>query len=164
MSVFLQSCARALLLAAVATVCSAQAWAQSQIEVGAAISFTRDNETTPILALAWLPEWREFRGGQLHWEVGVLHVRGRGNTAHDLEDDVTVFHGGVRYERPRGLTAGFGIGAHTGHTDALSGDPQFVSTIGWRWDRFSLLARHISNASIHQPNDGETLLQAAWRF
>lgn len=52
----------------------------------------------------------------------------------------------------------------SGHTDALSGDPQFVSTIGWRWERFSVLARHISNASIRQPNDGETMVVAAWRF
>ena len=51
-----------------------------------------------------------------------------------------------------------------GHTDALSGNPQFVSTVGWRWDRFALLARHISNASIKQPNDGETMLMATWRF
>ena len=47
---------------------------------------------------------------------------------------------------------------------ALSGSPQFISTLGWQWGRFSLLARHISNASLHQPNDGETMLQAAWRF
>lgn len=164
MAVSFRTCVVTWLLAIAAVVCPLQARAQSQVEVGAAVSFTRDYETTPVAALAWLPEWREFRGGVLRWEVGALHVRGRDDTAYDLVDDVTVFHGGLRYERPSGLTAGFGVGVQTGHTDALSGDPQFVSTIGWRWDRFSLLARHISNASIHQPNDGETMLQAAWRF
>jgi hypothetical protein len=62
------------------------------------------------------------------------------------------------------LSLGAGIGAQAGETDALSGDPQFVTTLGWRWDRFSLLLRHISNASLHEPNDGETMLLAAWRF
>jgi hypothetical protein len=135
-----------------------------QVEVGAGISFTRDNEDTPVFALAWLPEWREWKGGTVRWEFGAMHVRGRSHSHYDNFDDVTVFHGGVRYERPGGLVAGFGVGVQTGKTEALSGDPQFVSTLGWRWNRFSLLARHISNASIHQPNDGETMLQAAWRF
>jgi len=139
------------------------AHAQS-FEVGAGVSFTRDNEDTPVASVAWLPEWREFRGGMLHWDVGVLHVRGRNGSAYDNGDDVTVFHGGLRYERPSGLVGGFGVGVQDGKTEALSGDPQFISTFGWRWNRFSLLLRHISNASLHQPNDGETMLQATWRF
>ena len=44
------------------------------------------------------------------------------------------------------------------------GDPQFITSVGWRWDRFSLSIRHISNASLHSPNDGETALVGAWRF
>ena len=56
------------------------------------------------------------------------------------------------------------LDAFARETEALSGGPQFISTLGWRWGRFSLLARHVSNASLHQPNDGETLLQGAWRF
>jgi hypothetical protein len=138
--------------------------AAAQVEVGAGVSLTRGNEDTPVAAVAWLPEWREFRGGTLRWEVGAMHVRGRSDSDYDNGDDVTVIHGGLRYERPGGLVAGFGVGVQDGRTEALSGDPQFISTLGWRWDRFSLLARHISNASLHQPNDGETMLQAAWRF
>ena len=139
------------------------AHAQS-FEVGAGMSFTRGNEDTPVVSVAWLPAWREFKGGMLHWDVGALHLRGRSGSAYDNDDDVTVFHGGLRYERPSGLMAGFGVGVQRGETEALSGDPQFVSSVGWRWNRFSLLARHISNASLHQPNDGETMLQATWRF
>ena len=138
--------------------------AAAQVEVGAGVSLTRGNEDTPVAAVAWLPEWREFRGGTVHWELGAMHVRGRSDSDYDNGDDVTVFHGGLRYERPSGLVGGFGVGVQSGKTDALSGDPQFISTLGWRWGRFSLLARHISNASLHQPNDGETMLQAAWRF
>ncbi|MHC9085751.1 acyloxyacyl hydrolase [Luteimonas sp. RIT-PG2_3] len=153
-----------LLSFATAVSALAPASAQDNVEVGLGMSFTRDNESTPVAAVAWLPEWREFKGGTLRWEVGGIYVRGRDNTRLDLKEDAGVFHGGLRYERPSGLTAGFGVGLQVGQTDALSGNPQFVSTIGWRWSHFSLLARHISNASIHQPNDGETMLQAAWRF
>jgi len=155
---------RRLAALVLASLCAWSATAAAQVEVGAGVSFTRDNEDTPVAAVAWLPQWREFRGGTLRWELGAMHVRGRSDSAYDNGDDVTLVHGGLRYERPSGLVAGFGAGVQTGKTEALSGDPQFISTFGWRWGRFSLLARHISNASLHQPNDGETMLQAAWRF
>ncbi len=145
-------------------VAAAPAWAQS-LEVGAGTSVTRRTAKTPVVSVAWLPEWRPFRSGLLHWEVGALYLRGRRDSRLANGDDVTVFHGGLRYERAdNGFTAGFGVGVQDGETEALSGSPQFVSTVGWRWGRFSLLARHVSNASLHQPNDGETMLQGAWRF
>ncbi|MGO1719368.1 MAG: acyloxyacyl hydrolase [Luteimonas sp.] len=138
--------------------------AMAQVEVTGGISITRDSETSGVGSVAWMPEWREGFGGLLRWEVGAIYVPGRDSVHLDLDDDAAVFHGGLRYERDGGFTAGFGVGLQVGHTDALSGNPQFVSTVGWRWNRFSLLARHISNASIKQPNDGETMLLAAWRF
>lgn len=156
----------ALLAAAVLSALPASAaLAQSRFEIGGGVSFTRDDETTPAISAAWLPEWRSMDNAVLRWELGAIHVRGRDDTRLDLEDEVTVAHAGLRYERTdNGLTLGFGVGAQAGETDALSGDPQFVTTAGWRWNRFSLLARHVSNASLHQPNDGETMLMAAWRF
>ena len=144
--------------------CAWCAAAAAEVEVGAGVSLTRNNEDTPVATVAWLPAWREHRGGMLHWEFGAMHLRARSDSDYDNDDQVTAFHGGLRYERPSGLTAGFGVGVQSGSTDALSGAPQFVSTLGWRWGRFSLLARHVSNASLHQPNDGETMLQGAWRF
>ncbi|WP_166815842.1 acyloxyacyl hydrolase [Luteimonas yindakuii] len=155
----------ALCAVAIAAAAAFPAAAQSQFELSAGPSWTRDNEVTPVVAAAWLPEFRALDNALLHWELGVVHVRGRDDTRHDLVDDVTVGHAGLRYDRTdNGLTLGFGVGVQTGHTDALSGDPQFISTVGWRWERFSVLARHISNASLHQPNDGETMVVAAWRF
>lgn len=151
----------AVVLIAAALPAAAQS-APVDIAIGA--SATRENETTLVASAGWLPEWRRTGHGVLRWEVGAIYVRGRDNTRFDLGDDVGVLHGGARYERANGFTAGFGIGVQAGRTDALSGNPQFVSTIGWRWQRFSLLARHISNASIKQPNDGETMLLAAWRL
>lgn len=154
---------RALVPSCLLAAVVAPAHAQS-FQVGAGMSFTRGNEDTPVVSVAWLPEWREFKGGTLHWEAGVLHLRGRSDSAYDNGEDVTVFHGGLRYERPSGMVGGLAVGVQDGRTEALSGSPQFISTFGWRWGRFSLLARHVSNASLHQPNDGETMLQAAWRF
>lgn len=153
-------------LAAAVLVCTAlPAAAQgAPVDLALGASATRENETTLVASVAWLPEWRRTGHGVLRWDVGAVYVRGRDNTRFDLSEDAGVFHGGARYERDNGFVAGFGIGVQTGRTSALSGNPQFVSTVGWRWQRFSLLARHISNASIKQPNDGETMLLAAWRF
>ena len=154
------------LVAATLLSCAAlPAFAQSApIEIGVGASATRENETTFVASAAWLPEWRRTGNGVLRWDVGAVYVRGRDHTRFDLDDDVAVFHGGARYERDNGFMAGFGVGVQAGRTDALSGNPQFVSSVGWRWQRFSLMARHISNASIKQPNDGETMLLATWRF
>lgn len=142
------------------------AQADAGLEVAAGASTTTDREFTRVASVAWLPELRRFERAALRAEVGVVHVDGRRPVpGRDLVDDVQVGFLGLRYERAdSGLTLGAGIGAQAGETDALSGDPQFVTTAGWRWDRFSLLVRHISNASLHAPNDGETMLLGAWRF
>jgi len=145
-------------------ICPGAANAQLQLDIGAGISFTRDNEDTPALALAWLPLWREVRGGLLRGEYGAMQLRGRDDSRYRNVQTVRIVHAGIRYERPGGLTIGFGLGAQHKKTDALSGDPQFISTIGWRWDRLSLLLRHISNGGFDKPNDGENVLQLAWRF
>jgi len=156
-----------LLLVTLVTACSlmvASAAAQTHVEIGAGISFTRDNEDTSAIALAWLPPWRAAHGGMLRVEIGAMQLHGRDDSHYKNTQMVRLFHTGIRYERPSGLTAGFGIGAQHRKTDALSGDPQFISTIGWRWNRFSVLFRHISNGGFDKPNDGENVLQLAWRF
>lgn len=137
-----------------------------QVEVSAGMSQTTDRETTAVASVAWLEELRTLENATLLFEGGLFHVDGRGTVpGRDLADDVQVGFVGLRYERTdSGLTLGAGVGVQHGETDALSGDPQFVTTAGWRWGRFSLLLRHISNASLHAPNDGETLLAGAWRF
>lgn len=165
MSRFHRAASRGLLLCLLA-VLSSTAVAQSNVEVAAGASFTRNDEDTVVASVAWLPELRPLTNATLRWDIGAIWVDGRGDVpGFDLSDDVVVGHAGLRYERTdNGLTLGGGVGFQSGHTDALSGDPQFVTTVGWRWDRFSLLLRHISNASLHQPNDGETMLVGAWRF
>jgi len=143
---------------------SSSVFAQPHFEIGAGLSLTRDEETTSTLALAWLPLQRDVRGGMLHGDIGAIHIRGRHHSRYNNAAGVSILHGGIRYERANGLIIGFGAGVQHGRTDALSGDPQFISSIGWRWNHVSLMLRHISNASLHKPNEGENILQAAWRF
>jgi len=140
--------------------------AATGIEVAAGGSKTTEREFTKVASVAWLPELRQLDNAVLRGEVGAIHVDGRGHVrGRDLSDSVVVGFVGLRYERTdNGLTLGAGVGAQWGETDALSGDPQFVTTAGWRWDRFSLLLRHVSNASLHAPNNGETMVVGAWRF
>jgi len=144
----------------------APAVAAPGIEVAAGVSTTTDREFTRVASVAWLPGLRRLDKALLRAELGVVHVEGRGEIGgRDLAEDVWVGFVGLRYERvDNGLTLGAAVGAQSGETDAISGDPQFVTTIGWRWDRASVLLRHISNASLHSPNNGETGLVAAWRF
>ena len=138
----------------------------AQVELGVGASMTTGNEYTPIASVAWLPEVRALDNATLRADLGAVYVDGRDDVpGRDLSDGVVVAHAGLRYERTdNGLTLGAGIGAQSSETDALSGDPQFITTLGWRWDRFSLLLRHISNGGLEEPNDGETMLVGAWRF
>lgn len=138
----------------------------ADVEVAVGMSNTTDREFTPAASVAWLPELRPMSNAVLRADVGAVYLDGRGHVAgRDLEDSVVVAHLGLRYERTdNGLTLGAGVGTQAGETDALSGDVQFITTAGWRWERFSLLVRHISNASLEAPNNGETMLMAGWRF
>ena len=53
---------------------------------------------------------------------------------------------------------------HTGRTQALSTVYEFVTTVGYQGDHWSLGIRHISNGSFHEPNRGETMLVAGIAF
>jgi hypothetical protein len=46
---------------------------------------------------------------------------------------------------------------HTGRTEALSSAFEFMTTVGYQGDHWSVGIRHISNAGIHEPNRGETI-------
>lgn len=155
---------RRALFALALLACSSAALAEG--EAAAGVSYTRGNESTVVASVAWLPGIRTLANATLRAELGVLYVDGRDDVpGRDLSDGVAVPHVGLRYERTdNGLTLGAAVGVQSGETDALSGDPQFVTTAGWRWQRFALLLRHVSNASLHEPNDGETMLVGAWRF
>jgi hypothetical protein len=138
--------------------------AQTDIELQGGLSVTTGGERTPVVAAGWLPAVRTTPAGVLRMEIGAMRFDGRGGRRGALADDVAVVYVGVRSEHRSGLLWGLGVGAQSGKTDALSGDPQFVSSLGWRWERFSLVVRHVSNGGSHEPNRGETALLAGLRF
>lgn len=144
--------------------CSAPVLAEAELGIGASV--TGDNETTAVAAASWLPGVRDLTSATLRAEVGGVYVRGRdGTPGQNLADDVLVAFAGLRYERTdNGLLLGAGIGTQAGETEALSGAPQFVTSLGWRWPRLTLLVRHISNAGLDEPNGGETMLLVNGRF
>lgn len=166
MQVSHRSALRAGLVTLVLASAPLAASAGSDIELAIGASTTTDREFTRTGSIAWVPALRQLDNAVLRAQTGLIYVDGRRPVAdRDLEDDVWVGYVGLRYERTdNGLALGAAIGAQSGETDALSGHPQFITSVGWRWDRFSLSIRHISNASLHSPNDGETALVGAWRF
>lgn len=57
----------------------------------------------------------------------------------------------------RGWFLSFQPAVTHGRTQALSSPCEFITTLGWQGRRFSFQIRHVSNASLHQPNRGETM-------
>lgn len=68
------------------------------------------------------------------------------------------FRYGSSYDWYHHLFFSFQPALHTGRTRALSSAYEFVSTLGWQTQWFSIQLRHISNGSLHEPNCGETML------
>ena len=97
------------------------------------------------------------------WIDGRNLARYRG--AHPgVTDDIWLVAGGARFHvgaPDRWYHALFlseqGV-LHTGHTQALSSVGEFATTLGWQGRRFNVEIRHISNAALHEPNRGETML------
>lgn len=67
------------------------------------------------------------------------------------------FHYGAANDWYRSLFFGAQLALQSGRTLALSSAYEFVSTLGWQGQRFSLQLRHVSNAGLHGPNRGETM-------
>jgi hypothetical protein len=58
----------------------------------------------------------------------------------------------------RHLFLSFQPALNSARTQALSSPYEFVSTLGWQGQRFSVQVRHVSNGNLHHPNRGETML------
>jgi Lipid A 3-O-deacylase (PagL) len=53
---------------------------------------------------------------------------------------------------------------HTGRTHSLSSAYEFTSTFGWQMHHWMVAVRHSSNAFLHEPNLGETMLIVGLTF
>lgn len=67
-------------------------------------------------------------------------------------------HYGAADDGYRHLFLSFQPALNSARTQALSTAYEFVSTLGWQGQRFSVQVRHVSNGNLHHPNRGETML------
>ena len=105
---------------------------------------------------SWAPE---ITGG---W-IGGRDLKRFDNGRYTTRDDIGLVGAGVRvhygpsnawYQR---LFLSEQPVVHTGRTLALSSVYEFMTTVGYQGDHWMVGVRHISNASFHEPNRGETL-------
>jgi hypothetical protein len=107
--------------------------------------------------LTWAPD------AELGW-IGPRPVT-RQNLHEYLTHPVWMAMGGARVSGFwRQAFFGFDVALTKNRTGALSSPYEFVSTLGWQGDRYLVALRHISNASFHEPNLGETMLLLGFRF
>lgn len=103
------------------------------------------------------------------WINGRDVARYRDNP-YDTADAVWLGAAGVRLrygeagDRRHHWFFGTQLAAIHGRTQALSSNYQFVSTLGWQGQRFSVQLRHVSNGKLHYPNRGETMLLVGLGF
>ncbi len=107
--------------------------------------------------LTWAPD------AELGW-IGPLPV-----TAHNVHESMThpvwMAMGGARVSGFwRQAFFGFDVALTKDRTGALSSPYEFVSTLGWQGTHYVLALRHISNADLHEPNLGETMMLVGFRF
>lgn len=93
---------------------------------------------TPDFALGWIQS-RSTSGARLDHDVGLLAF-------------------GARVHLWRGAFVSEQLALTLGRTDALSSAGEFVSAVGWQERHWVLMLRHVSNADLHRPNHGETML------
>lgn len=161
-------CARHLVLASALfpLILSAQG-AHLQIEGGP--SFMDDHAATALFVEGVLDahrlgdsRWSIAPDVSLGWIDGRDIPRFRDNR-YPTRDETWLLAAGARLQyraidgRPSHWFVSFQPAYSSASTQALSTSYEFVSTAGWQGRRFSFQIRHISNASLHGPNRGETM-------
>lgn len=102
-------------------------------------------------------------------------ISGRSATRYDshgysVRNDIWLVAGGLRFHYGaadawyRPLFFSVQPTLHAGNTPALSGAYEFTLTLGWQARHWMLGVRHSSNASLHLPNQGETMLVGGMTF
>ena len=143
--------------------------AGNHLELQGGRSYTDSKSTNAAFVEATFSEHR-IGNSRFTWapDVSVGWINGRNthkyaNERYNLRDTVWLAAGGLRFRfgAPDDWYHGFflseqGAVLH-GKTIALSSLGEFVSTLGWQRGPVSFQIRHISNASIHRPNRGETM-------
>lgn len=159
-----------LVLACLSALCTAPgAWAgdwEWAAQAGASQNGGNDHTTTPVGFVGLVGPGKEWRKVRVEPVVSVGYVKGRDQAGN--RDNVWLAGGGGRWrltnERWNPLFVETVVYGTHGSTHALSGNLQFGTAIGWSWEHVDVMVRHISNARIKEPNDGETMLLLGVRF
>jgi hypothetical protein len=148
------------------------ATAATHIEVQGGRSYMDSHPTNAFFIESVFNEYR-IGDSNFSWspDVSLGWINGRDGHAvrryatsnPSTTDDVWLLAGGARFHmgnesdwyHPLFLSAQ--VAGTSGSTQALSSHYEFVTTIGWQWKHLSFQVRHISNASLHEPNRGETM-------
>lgn len=109
-------------------------------------------------------DWVSDRGEAFHpvWSVGL--IADKGTSQDQLNRNVLIGAGGVRWQSPWLWFVQFEVGAVSAHTQALSSTGQFVSSVGFQRRRVTFQIRHISNGGTAGRNAGETMALIGWSF
>jgi hypothetical protein len=89
---------------------------------------------------------------------------------YTTRDDIWLIAGGLRFHYGdasawyRPLFFSLQPTLHSGQTVAESGNYEFTLTLGWQAAHWMLGVRHSSNADLHGPNVGETMLVGGITF
>ncbi len=151
---------------------SALVWTPSSraanIEMLVGRSVTTQQRWTDTVFITSVGNWRPLDGsGNWRWApaAGLGEFKARSTRKENLDHATLIVYGGVRLGGWwRQAFVSFGVGLTKYRTDALSSPYEFVSSLGWQGQHYVLMLRHISNAKLHQPNLGETMLLVGLRF
>jgi len=153
-------------------VTAALSWVPSasaaSIETLAGRSVTTQQRWTDTVFVTTVGNWRPLGvNGSWRWapEAGLGWFKARSNSKENLDHATLILYGGARLGGWwRQAFVGFGVGLTKYRTAALSSPYEFVSSLGWQGRHYVLMVRHISNARLHRPNLGETMLLVGLRF
>lgn len=142
----------------------AVAWttpAVAEVELAAGAALGNDNGMTWAGWASWLGQPREH--ARWHWRPEITGAAVGGRTTRGTRyGSVPVAGAGLRVgigDFFAGGSLALALGDH--RTPELSTRHQFITTVGWRRERFAIAYRHISNGSTGRPNGGEDLLAVA---
>ena len=155
-----------------AVILSILAWpaAAAHLELQAGRSYMDDHASNTVFAEAVFAghplgdsRWTWAPDASLGWIDGRDLPRYQ-YSRYTTSDDIWLLAGGIRLQQAERDTwarrwfVSFQPALQQGRTQALSSAYEFISTLGWRGDRFSVALRHVSNGGMHGPNRGETML------
>lgn len=130
-------------------------------------SVTASGRVTPVLFGSVYGQHSLFDAVTVEPIATVGWIDSRHIKTDDLDHSVFVAGGGARIlTRNRHWFLGIQVAATSTRTNALSSRFEFIDSAGWQYRHFTVMVRHISNASIlgRGQNMGETMLLAGVRW